>query len=203
MNPLTDKLTEILKPDGSVLRIIQPGALVKPSANWRMTREAYERYAPYLEMAVNNWPKETKFSIPDDISPNTFCARFRDARKALLLFHYDLELESKLRALADAPVISMDPDGRHVWFRERGVQSAPTKVVKGETMNRLSTELRPTTALPDMIGLTSLCNLMKAGVVRGPFAFTGIITSAAQETIESQFDVSFVIDNEKSTTTLI
>lgn len=203
MNPLTDKITLIAKPDGTTLKVIQPGALVTPSSNWRMTRELYDRYAPYLEMAVNNWPKETKFSIPEDMSPNTFCARFRDARKALLLFHYDLALEAKLRALDDAPVISMDPDGKHVWFRERGQQSAPNKVSHGEAINHLASTPIPTAPLPPLEDLHSICKLMSTGALRGPLAYHGLLPPPDQQTLESLFDIAFILDPVKQTTTLI
>ncbi len=207
MNPETDKITIIPRPDGGPdLTIIQPGALLKGSSNWRLTRSAFERYAEHLKQAVDAWPQETKFNVPTGLSPNTFCARLRDARKALILYGYDPDLQHRMIALGNEPVIAMDPDGQHIWFRARGQQAAPIKVVS-EHVSRLgyvpAMQGANITSMPTEDELRAMCKLISAGRMSGPLIFKGEINEFLKTDLESNYDVAFVWEPHQGITTLL
>lgn len=202
MNPLTDKLSSVQVGDRTV-NIVIPGGLNKSSKNWRLTREAYENYAPHLRLGIENFERgeETSFNVPSGVSPNTFAARFRDAKQALLLYGYDPLLQQRLIALGNVAV-SMDPDGKHVWFRAR---HQPGREIKA-TVDQVKRPLAPVeniTDMPDETELTAMCLLINKGRLLGPVFFRGAIDPSLQSRLEESYDVGFAFDDTTNTTTLI
>jgi hypothetical protein len=204
MDPLTDKITHVPLPDGRTIEVVQPGALVNPpgSSNWRLTREVFDRYAPFLRTAAVNWPSETSFAVPVGMSPNTFCRALRDARQALLAFVYNEELYNLHLPLATLAVFSLDPAGTSVWFRARGTRGR-TKKYTHEVVahNHRQTEVK-VSATPTPDELRAMCVLIKTGRLESPLQFRGRIDEQLISELELKHDVAFVWDDVTDITTL-
>lgn len=215
-NPLTDKITFVPLSDGRMMEVRQPGAIKnQPSQNWRFKRETFIIYRPYLQQALANWPAETSFAIPPDMSPNTFVRCLRDARQAVLEnLDYDPELRTRFlertsegKTIADSVAISMDPSGQLVWFRAK---HDPGRQRKADRSAVVSSIKRPTLAaadsvqeLPSLVELTAFCTLISAGRLHGPLHFRGRIDAQTQEAITSSFDVAFAFDELTNITTML
>lgn len=194
MDPLTDRTTEIVV-DGRTIKVHQPGALATGATrNWRLTEEAYRRYEQHIREGIRNWPNETKFAVPSGMSPNTFEHRFRDALQALREFKYDADVALALAALPGNPAVSMDPDGKHVWFRERSKRGRPISL-SPSSHERPGTILRPTIyGTPTLAALRAFQTLISEGHLVAPLSFRGVIDEAVQSAIVADYDTAFVYD---------
>jgi hypothetical protein len=211
MNPLTDKLTSVPLPDGRTLEIVQPGALARPdhSKNELYSRDSYLRYAQHLELAISNMEKglETEFNVPVGLSANTFCARFRSARKALILFNYDPALRARLVELSQLgkdPTISLAQDGRSVWFRRPSGRGRAVKLSRAVDRQQhghglILPALKP---LPAEDDLRAMCTLAKSGLLSGQVVFKGIIPADTIAALEAEFDVAVTVDVEQETSAI-
>ena len=209
MNPQTDKLTIVPLPDGRTLEVVQPGALARPdpSKNELYSQDAYLRYAQHLELAVSNMEKglETEFNVPAGLSANTFCARFRSARKALILFNYDPALKSRLVALSQVgkdPTISLAQDGRSVWFRRPVTRGRAIKLSQSPDRQLHGLSFAALKPLPSEDDLRALCTLAKSGIVSGQVSFKGIIPDDTIAALEAEFDVAFTVDGGQGITSV-
>lgn len=204
MNPLTDKVTNVKLPDGRTVEIRQPGAIRPQSTNWRLTRDAFERYEHILRQMVANLPNETSFDRPPGMSINTFCARLRDARQALLLYGYDPKLQALHAPLEHTHVIAMDPSGERVWFRERGQVGRREKADSTvQSVKRALAFTHEVTDMPSASELDAMCLLLKSGRVNGPFIFRGRMEPSIHEHLEIAFDVGISYDDKTDLTTLL
>lgn len=207
MDPLTDKVTRVLQPDGTTLEVRQPGALVQGSTNWRLTKDVFLRWKDHLEHAITNAektpPQESQFGIPKDMSPNTFARCLRDARQAVEQFGYDPALQHRYAALGPKFVFSLSPDGQSVWFRERG---APGRKPQGVAAMRTRSAPRVpevVTPLPDESELRAICLLINSGRINGPFEFTGQVRQEFADEMETAYNLAFHYDSETNITRLL
>lgn len=206
MNPSTDRLSEVTTPDGRTITVLQPGALVKEeSRHWRLRREAFERFRQHIEIALANWPAETKFGVPSGVSPNTFEHRMRDAIQALIAFQYDPALYAKLVAIRTELTVSMDPDGKHVWIRAKSKQGRKVALhaTKSTHIMPLAPQPLALTSVPDRETLTALMTLAAKGVRKEPITFPGILDASTISWLESSYDTAVVHDEASNQTTIL
>lgn len=203
MNPLTDLSTKIVRPDGSTVEIIQPGARMVASKNWRLTEEAYRRYESHIREAIKNFPKETKFDVPAGMSPNTFVHRLRDALQAVIMFGYDVDVQLSLRDIRAELTVCMDPAGTGVWIREKGRPGRPVKVQLGQPNERpgyINTAIYPN---PTEDVLHAFCILGSSGHRQSPVQFKGRISEDLQSAMVAKYDTAFAYDEVADVTTMI
>jgi hypothetical protein len=202
MNPLTDLSTKVLRPDGSIVEVVRPGARLVPSKNWRLTEEAYRRYESHIREALRAWPQESKFNIPAGMSPNTFCHRLRDALQAVKLFGYDADVVEQLTSRPEL-CVSMDPAGTAVWIRARGQQGAPIKMHKGQSDSHPARHAPIVHPNLDADTLEAFCILLGKGIRSEPVQCKGQIPENIQLSLTSRFDIAFAYDENLDITTMI
>lgn len=203
MNHLTDLSTKLLRPDGTAIEIIQPGARVVASKNWRLTEEAYRRYESHIREALKNFPKETKFEVPLGMSPNTFVHRLRDALQAVILFGYDVDVQMALKATRTEFTVSMDQAGTGVWIREKGRPGRPVKMQLGVANERpgyIGATIHPN---PTEDVLRAFCILGASGHRHDPVQFKGQISATLQAEMMKYYDTAFAYDETADVTTMI
>lgn len=202
MNPQTDLSTQVRLSSGHIVEVIQPGGRLVRSKNWRLNETAFRNYEAHIRLAIDEWPRETPFVIPNGMSPNTFEHRLRDALQALKLFGYDAQLQQKLLAIREELMVSMDQEGKQVWIRAKGKQGRPVQIHKGEHQRPGMTysAVHPN---PDAETLQALCVLASKGVRTEPVRFKGKITGELQAALELQFDTAFVYDEQADVTTML
>jgi hypothetical protein len=84
----------------------------------RLRLSQVERYAGFIQQALDNWPRETYFEIPAGISPVTFAARLRDAVASYRRYRWPgLNIDdAKFNAIDGAFVVrDPDPTGKVYW----------------------------------------------------------------------------------------
>lgn len=206
------KSTTYTTPDGRTVTVHQPGIPRQrhDEHGWRLNESAYRRFEPALELAVTRYeqdpPQETCFDVPAGMTFNTFVARLRDARQALLTFGYNPTLQQRMAALRNETCIAGDAATGKVWFRSRRPVGRPVKVtavsagvIPGPQKARLSTPV----AYPAPDELDSMCHLIHAGRLSGPFVFVGRGDPSVHEALELKYDVAFTFDEAQNTTTLL
>lgn len=214
MNPLTDRVTQVAMPQGTVT-VIQPGALIPKGTDasgthhWRLSKRMFDRYSDILWHCVRAWPTETRLEVPAGLSPNTFEHRLRDARQALLKYpSYEPALHAALVALRGSdgnvanPVFSSD--NGVVWFRERGQKGRNGKVPLAashpHTHGPTAVDVRPT---PSDEQAHALCLLLSSGFLVGPIQFTSRLSPDTLATLEANFNVGFAYDERTDITTVL
>ena len=203
MNPLTDKQSTLII-HGKPVTVIQPGGKIARSTNWRLNEDAFRRYESHIQTAVDAWPNETKFDIPPGVSVNTFEHRLRDAMQALKLYGYNEALQTKLASLRTELVVSMDPDGKAVWIRERGKRGRPVSLLSTENRRHPMVASNPTVQPPpDEAVLRAYLTLSAAGQRTEPVRFKGRIDQTLQDILVSQFDTAFVYDDTQDVTIML
>lgn len=202
MNPLTDLSTKVLRPDGSIVEVIQPGARLVRSKNWRLNEDAYRRYEAHIREAIKVWPTETKFAIPNGMSPNTFEHRLRDALQAIKLFGYDADVQVALANIREELVVSMDPAGDAVWIRARGSRGRPVQLQTqpNDRPGFIGAVILPS---PDEETVRAYCVLGKVGHRTEPVQFKGRLTATLVDILLTQYDVAFAYDEAADVTTMI
>lgn len=200
MDPLTD--SSEFTPDG--VQIIRPGALTRGSKNWRLTEEAYRRYEHCIRTAIQNWPNETAFEIPDGVSPNTFEHRLRDALQAIKLYPYDPDVQSALATIRTELVVSMDPDGKKIWIRAKGTRGRPVQIHKAESHQRL-TQASIGLVLPPATeaAILAFLQLSASGHRTEPVTFKGRVDPQLKQLILTTYDTAFVYDEVRDVTTML
>ena len=202
MNPLTDKQSTLIV-NGQPTIVIQPGGKIARSTNWRLNESAFRRYEHHIRSAIDAWPKETKFEIPAGVSVNTFEHRLRDAMQALKMYGYDEELQKKLASLRTELVVSMDPDGKAVWIRERGKRGRPISLISRQNEKRVAIAPIPVQPSPDEAVLRAYLTLSSSGNRTDPVHFKGRIDQALQDLLMSQYDTAFVYDDAQDITIML
>ena len=202
MNPLTDKQSTLIV-NGQPTIVIQPGGKIARSTNWRLNEAAFRRYEHHIRSAIDAWPKETKFEIPAGVSVNTFEHRLRDAMQALKMYGYDEELQKKLASLRTELVVSMDPDGKAVWIRERGKRGRPISLISRQNEKRVAIAPIPVQPSPDEAVLRAYLTLSSSGNRTDPVHFKGHIDQALQDLLMSQYDTAFVYDDAQDITIML
>jgi hypothetical protein len=201
VNPLTDKVEIFRRPDGSTLEVIRPGAATR---NYRLTKEAFTRYETILTDAINRWPEETAWEIPTNLSPNTFVAQLREARRALLLFNYNPDLKTRLMAIDHEVALTLDPRGTSVWFRKRAQNGRPMKFTPlasaGRAMNLSTSTVRN---MPTADQLDALCKLISQKVIDGPILLRGRVSPELISQLEISYDIAFAYDAPTDVTTVL
>ena len=206
-DPSTDKVTRIVDVD-RIIEVIQPGAAVKPvrDQNWRFNEKAYDRYKVYLRQAVDNWPNETSFEIPAGLSPNTFCARFRDAIVGLINYGYEPDLQQRVLAIRDQFVVSHDKDDK-IWFRAKGnvgrTPRNPKVLVAEKTLRPIFEETKVIQRVLTVDEITSYVNLMRSNLVQGPIVFRGKLDDSIATSLEESLDIAFAYDEATNTTAFL
>ena len=203
MNPLTDLSTKILRSDGTIIEVVQPGARVIASKNWRLNEGAYRRYESFLREAIKNWPKETKFDVPAGMSPNTFVHRLRDALQAVILFGYDVDVQLELRDIRAELTVCMDPAGTGVWIREKGKPGRPVKMQLGQHQERIGHINATIHPAPTADVLRAFCILGASGHRHDPVQFKGPIDQSVQDEMMKYYDTAFAYDPTADITTMI
>ena len=91
----------------------------------------FRRFEPLIAQAVRAFPAETSFTIPSDMAPTTFLARFRDARLSFLRFNWPSTLidREKLISIQGQHTISYDSGAGLVWFRQKQRRGRPVDFV--------------------------------------------------------------------------
>lgn len=203
MNPLTDLTSKLQLPDGSFVEVVQPGARVHVSKNWRLTEAAYRRYESHIREAIKHFPKETRFDVPSGMSPNTFVHRLRDALQAVIMFGYDIDVQLSLKDIRAELTVCMDQAGTGVWIRAKGKPGRPVKMQLGTANERpgyIGATILPS---PSEEVLRAFCILAATGNRHEPVQFKGPISAELQEEMTRSFDTAFAYDNVADVTTMI
>ena len=204
MNPTTDLQQKVQMPDGRVITVVTPNGRLVRTKNWRLNENSFRAYEAHIREAVEAWPAETKYVVPNGMSPNTFEHRFRDAIQALKLFGYDADLQAKLAAIRAEITISQDTDGRHVWFRAKQRAGRQINLGKAETHERPDiTTYIEVHETHDEEMLRAFLTLAAKGVHSGPVQFRGRIDADLVLMLEKQYDTAFVYDEKRNVTTML
>jgi len=198
MDPRTDLSTKMLRADGQVVEIIQPGALNPKSNHWRFKESAYRNYEAHLRLALKNWPKPTKFLVPHDMTINTFEHRLRDARQAVLLYGYDIDVQLGLKEAGPSLSVSVDIEGNAIWIRPKGqVGRLPRDMVLDDP-TKLNTLPNPNAGV-----VQAYCVLGASGHRKEPVHFQGTIPPEVQDSMTAKYDTAFIYDEQTDVTTMI
>lgn len=209
INPLTDRVTTITLPiSGRKVELIEPGKLQVRS--WRLTESFYKSYEPILETAINNWPKETTFKVPDSVSPNTFIARVRDARLALRTYKYNPTLAARYDAVGydlafcyDPPTDSVICRKTRAHSRSRSIPDANSaKIVDHGQFGNAITQAS-VTDIPSETELRAIVLMISTQRMSGGQQFRGKVAETLRLELETNNDVVFVWDEATGITTLI
>lgn len=203
MNPETDKFRDVPLGDGRSVRVVQPGANVRTSRNWRLKPEAFERYREHIKLALDRWPQETSFEVPNGMSPNTFEHRLRDAVQALIVFQYDPELYTRMVAVRAEIVVSQSQDGKSVWFRAKQSAGKPVSLTLGHTISRPQQTTVAVKPQPSADELSALCLLLSSGQLEGPYQCRGRFAEQLIVELEEKYNVAFAYDEQSDTTTVL
>ena len=164
----------------------------------------FRRYEPLLKTAVDAFPNETSFSVPDGISPTTFVARFRDARLSYLKFNWASNIDrDKLLSITGKYTISLDNSSGKVWFRQKQSRGRPSELIsesRTHTSNVPAVQ-RWDSHTPDE--LQAACLLITSRKLSGPIVIAGEVPSDLILTLSTSFDVSLVYDSTKNETILM
>ena len=173
----------------------------------RLSEDMFRRYEPLLAKAIAAFPDETSFTVPPNISPTTFLARFRDARLSFLRFDWpsDLitpDLRQKLIDIQRSHTISYDNATGLVWFRQKHPRGRPPELVVDATTHPSAS------ASPSPINrnwsswtpeeLRAICVLLNSAKAVGPIIIDGIVPQTLCDELSSLFDVSLVPQDGKT-----
>lgn len=208
MNPSTDRITTH-SIAGKTVHIVQPGAN-RPSyqsRNWRLTEEAFRRYELYIDAAVTGFeatPKrESQFACPDGISPNTFVARVRDALQALILYGYNPTLQARLKAVRSEITVSLDPDGKSIWFRERQKAGRRVKLMPEHIRQHAIAAEPPIEKSLTPDELSAICQMHHSKLKTAPTFIRGQLPADVITDLETRYDVGIVYDPETLLTRIV
>ncbi len=170
----------------------------------RLTEEMFRRYEPLIAKAVDAFPNETSFKVPPDVSPQTFLARFRDARLSYLRFGWKSEAinREKLIEIQGKHTLSLDSATGCVWFRQKQRRGRPIEFAVEATSH--GTGNKPITwDTYTREDLVAVCHLINAKRLSGPIVLRGKLDTELEADLMSQYDVALSYDPDSSTTILL
>lgn len=179
----------------------QPGEFLES----RLTEDMFRRYEPLLARAVTAFPAETSFTVPPDISPTTFVARFRDARFSFLKFGWPSTTvdRNKLISIQGKYTISLDPSSGLVWFRAKQRKGRPTEFITEATVSALSAASPVRWQDHTAEELRALCLLLSNKKLNGPIIISGQVDPKLTESLPLEFDVSLVYQSDTNETVVM
>lgn len=172
---------------------ITPGEFLES----RMTEQMFRRFEPLLTKAVDAFPNETSFTVPPDMAPTTFLARFRDARLSLLKYNWQPTTvnRDKLIQIARSHTISRDEITGLVWFRAKHARGRPKELVT-EAMTQMATASSPIDRVWSNWSVEELraaCLLLSSKRLTGPIILRGAeIPDSIINDLLADFDISIV-----------
>lgn len=168
----------------------------------RKSERLFRRYESLIAEGVSRFPAESKFPVPEDLSPAYFLARFRDAILSLSENHWETYVDKeKLVKIRKVFVLSLSPDGKAVWFRQRQRQGRPTTPfgVHEQPVDRLGFE---TTIWRDVTNpeLEALCLLIHTQRLAGPYTLQQEVDQDYIDQLQTRYNVALIYDSAKNET---
>lgn len=169
----------------------------------RLTEASFRRYEDIIATAVDNYPQETSFSIPEGIAPNTFIARIRDAVLSVKKFAWTTKIDmKKLWELSNITVWSLDAANKCVWFREKQTRGRPNELTSlAKTHNAAEISASHWSSWINA-EVSAACVLISGGKLAGPIVLEGEIDPTLTDALTQIHDVGFYYDSEKNETIL-
>lgn len=175
---------------------IHESRLTMSTVPHRYKKEQFDRYAPFIGKALENWPNLTKV-VPQAVSMETFSARFRDAVTAAIKFGYEHDLVSQDSLRKYGPELSVAMRADCVVIGPRHAIRADKNI--GSVLPNSHKKVDEIEVKNDLECLAHVCALLHSrAFVSVPSFFVREISQTYIDSLEAQWDVCFAEDpNEK------
>lgn len=162
----------------------------------RFKKEQFDRYAPFIAKALENWPNLTKV-VPQAVSMETFSARFRDAVTAAIKFGYEHPSVSQDDLKKNGPDLSVAMRADCVIIGPRHAIRADSNL--GSVLPNSNKKNDEIEVKNDPDCLAHVCMLLhNRAFVNTPTLFVRAVEPDIINKLEEKWDVCFAEDpNEK------
>ena len=160
----------------------------------------FRQYEALIKKGVDAFPSETSFTIPTNVAPTTFVARFRDSILSLKLYKWETVVDcDRLWKIAGQYAVSHDREGV-VWFRLKHRHGRPNLMMSEARTHtdEPSTPISRTgiweNVTPEEV--TAVCRLIHGERLVGPIIIVGRIDPDLSNALQEDFNVAIVYDDK-------
>lgn len=177
-----------------------------------LSERSFRVYESAIAEAVRAFPNETRFAASrftarggTPLSINTAVARFRDAVVSLKRFKWETEVDcAKLWSITGEFVITLDPNGYEIWFRNKQRKGRPAEY-KQDRPRAVNTTPTGATTNPkwsdwSIEELRAVALLIHHARVEGPFILSGRAEEQVVLELESTLNVGITYSDERDET---